>query len=297
MARARMHDDEVITDAELVRGLLAAQQPSLADLPISYVESFGTDHDVYRLGDEHSVRLPRIADAQVQGEREARWLPRFAPNLPLRVPVPVASGRPANGYPYTWVVHEWLPGRAACEGLRNLDRAADDLAGFVCALHALDITGAHERSRGGRGSPLIEIDARTQRWLDELAGRADVPALRRLWEESLAAPAHDGVGVWVHGDLLPGNLLVVDDRLSAVIDFGTLNVGDPAADLLPAWSLFDRRSRDRYLTALGVDNSTYLRGRGWALSQAVGALAYYWDTNPGMVAQGWRTLGEVLSDG
>jgi aminoglycoside phosphotransferase (APT) family kinase protein len=296
MARTRMHDDEVITDVPLVRGLVKARFPEWAHLPISYVESYGTDHDVYRLGDRYSLRLPRIADAQVQGERETRWLPVFAPLLPLRVPVPVATGAPANGYPYTWVVHEWLPGDAANQGLDDLRRAADDLAAFVQALWSIGTAGAHERSRGGRGAPLTELDERTGRWLDQLGDRVSQTVLRRLWNESLEATPYTDAGVWVHGDLLPGNVLVVDDRISAVIDFGTLNVGDPAVDLLPAWALFDRRGRDRYLDALGADRATYLRGRGWALSQAVGALAYYWDTNPGMVTQGWRTIREVLAD-
>jgi aminoglycoside phosphotransferase (APT) family kinase protein len=291
-----MHDDEVITDGALVRRLVSTQFPQWAELPISYMESYGTDHDVYRLGDLYSLRLPRITDAQQQGEREARWLPRFAPHLPLRVPVPLATGKPTADYPYTWVVHEWLPGHAANHGLADPERAADDLAAFVLALQKIDTAGAHDRRPGARGSPLAELDDRTRRWLGQLGDRVDQPTLQRLWAESLAAPPHEAPGVWVHGDLLPGNLLVVDDRLSAVIDFGTFNVGDPAADLLPAWALFERAARDRYLSALGADDATRLRGRGWALSQAVGALAYYWDTNPGMVAQGWRTLGEVLAD-
>ncbi|HSO51221.1 MAG TPA: phosphotransferase, partial [Actinomycetes bacterium] len=120
----------------------------------------------------------------------------------------------------------------------------------------------------------------------------------RSWQASLEAPAWDGPEVWVHGDLLPGNLLVVGGRLSAVIDFGGLNVGDPACDLQPAWNLFAGAgaSRARFRAELAIDDASWLRGRGWALAQAVMALPYYWDTNPGMVRQASHALAQVLAD-
>ena len=96
--------------------------------------------------------------------------------------------------------------------------------------------------------------------------------------------------------LLAGNLLVVDGCRSAVIDFGGLNVGDPATDLQPAWNLFVGASRRRFRAELQVDDASWLLGRGWALNQAVSALAYYWDTNPGMIRQAPHVLVEVLDD-
>lgn len=120
--------------------------------------------------------------------------------------------------------------------------------------------------------------------------------LRTTPEESVNAPVWDGPEVWVHGDLLPGNLIVVDGRLSAVIDFGGLNVGDPACDLLPAWNVFTGASRLRFRAELGPDDATWLRGRGWTLYQALPALSFYWDTNQGMVRQASRALAEVLAD-
>jgi aminoglycoside phosphotransferase (APT) family kinase protein len=102
--------------------------------------------------------------------------------------------------------------------------------------------------------------------------------------------------VWVHGDLLPGNLLVVDGRLSAVIDFGNLTAGDPACDLLPAWNTFTGRSRSIFLAELQVDEASRLRGRGWVLSQALIALPYYWATNPPMVTQALHAVAHVLAD-
>jgi aminoglycoside phosphotransferase (APT) family kinase protein len=291
-----MHPDEVDTDVELVRRLLAGQFPQWADLEIVPVLSYGTDHDIYRLGDDLAARLPRIEWATGQAALEADWLPKLAPHLPLAVPVQLASGHPAEGYPFDWSVYEWLPGENANGTIDDLDRAAVDLAGFVKALRQVDTTGAHPRSPGSRGAPLAERDEQVRRSIAELGDRIDGEAALRSWEESVGAPVWDGAEVWVHGDLLPGNLLVVDGRLSAVIDFGGLNVGDPACDLQPAWNVFAGDSRARYRAELDADDASWLRGRGWALSQAVVALPYYWDTNPGMIRQASHALAEVLAD-
>jgi aminoglycoside phosphotransferase (APT) family kinase protein len=290
-----MHADEVQTDPALVRRLLADQFPQWSDLPLALVESYGTDHDIYRLGAELTVRLPRIAWATTQAAKESVWLPRLAPHLPLAVPVPVAMGRPAEGYPFAWSICEWLPGVNAADASIDLDQAAVDLAAFIRALRGADTTGALPRSPGSRGCPLAESDAGVRRSIEALGNRVNGPTLTRLWDESVTAPAWAGPETWVHGDLLPGNLLVVDGRLSAVIDFGGLNVGDPACDLQPAWNVFTGPSRDRFRAELAVDDASWLRGRGWALAQAVVALPYYWDTNPGIVAQALHAVNEILS--
>lgn len=296
MSKTRMHPDEVDTDVALVRRLLAGQFPQWADLPIRLVESYGTDHDIYRLGDHLSARIPRIGWATGQAAKEAEWLPKLAPHLPLAVPVQLAMGRPAEGYPFAWSVYEWLPGENANGTIHDLQQAAVDLAAFIRALRRIDTTGAFRRPRGGRGSPLVENDEHVRQAIAELGDRIDGAAALRSWEESLDAPAWDGPEVWVHGDLLPGNLLVIGGRISAVIDFGALNVGDPACDLQPAWNVFTGDSRQRFRAELNVDDASWLRGRGWALCQAVKALPYYWDTNPGMVRQASHALAEVLSD-
>jgi aminoglycoside phosphotransferase (APT) family kinase protein len=291
-----MHADEVETDVALVRRLLALQFPHWADLAIDPVASSGTDHDIYRLGDHLAARLPRIGWATGQAAKEAEWLPRLAPHLPLAVPVPVAIGDPAEGYPFTWSVYEWLPGEDADRTIDDLTRAAVDLAAFVNALRQIDATGAHPRPPGGRGGSLAELDEQVRRSIAQLGDRIDGDAALRSWDESLDAPGWDGEEVWVHGDLLPGNLLVVGGRLSAVIDFGGLNIGDPACDLQPAWNVFAGDSRSRYRAELQVDEASWLRGRGWALYQAVSALPYYWDTNPGMIRQASHALTQVLAE-
>lgn len=292
----RMHADQVGTDVGLVRELVAGQFPQWADLPLEPVVSCGTDHDIYRLGDDLSVRLPRTAWAVAQAVTEATWLPVLAPRLPLRLPVPKGVGHPADGYPHDWSVTTWLPGHDALGPIDDLDRAADGLAGFVAALRRVDTAGAHPRQDGRRGCPLHENDTQVRASIAQLGDRVDAGAALRSWEQSLEVGAHDGAQVWLHGDLLPGNLIVVDGRLSAVIDWGALNVGDPACDLQPAWNLFAGASRQRFLDVLEVDDAAWLRGRGTVLYQTVMALPYYWDTNPGFVRQASRALAEVLAD-
>lgn len=296
MSPPKMHDGEIETDPALVRRLLAAQFPQWAALPIVPVASSGTDNAIYRLGDDLAARLPRIGWAARQAALEAEWLPRLSPHLPLALPVPLALGRPAEGYPFDWSVCTWLPGTSASGGaVPDLEQAAADLAAFVLALRRIPTAGAHARPPGARGGPLAEGDAQVRRSVAQLGSRIDGAAVLRLWDESLAAPPWREPEVWVHGDLLPGNLIVTGGRLSGVIDFGCLNVGDPACDLQPLWNLFAGPSRRRYRDELAVDDDSWLRGRGWTIRQTVSALPYYWETNPGIVRQAAHALAQVLA--
>ncbi len=296
VTRVKMHDDEIETSPELVRRLVEGQMPQWAGLPIELVVSYGTDHDIYRLGEHLAVRLPRISWATGQAAKEAHWLPRLAPHLPLAVPVQLAMGQPAAGYPFSWSVYEWLPGEDASGRLDDLNDAAVDLADFVKALRRIDPSHAPRRQPGDRGGRLMEHNQEVERSIEELGTRIDGAAALASWKESLRAAPWTGEDVWVHGDLLPGNLLTTGGRLSAVIDWGGLNIGDPACDLMPAWNVFSGESRVRFRTELDVDDESWLRGRGWALYQAVMALPYYWNTNPGMIRQSSYALEQVLGD-
>jgi aminoglycoside phosphotransferase (APT) family kinase protein len=292
-----MHADEVEVDVDLVRRLLAAQHPDLAALTLRPVPSAGTDNALFRLGEDLVVRLPRIHWAADDVAKEQRWLPRLAPELPLAIPEPVAAGRPGEGYAWPWSVQRWLDGEeATADRFADLRVAAVDLAGFVTALHRISPNGGPRPGPTGRGVPLAVRDESTRAAIEALGERVDAEAVTAAWETALAAPEWDGEPVWVHGDLTPGNLLVVGGRLSAVLDFGAAVVGDPAVDLLPAWNLFTGEARAAYREALGVDDAAWARGRGWALSVALIALPYYLHTNPGITASSWLMLDQVLAD-
>lgn len=297
-----MHADEVRTDAALVTRLLAEQFPQWAGLPVERVRSDGTDNALYRIGEHLVARLPRIGWAIGQVEKEATWLPRLAPHLPLQIPAPVAVGTPAAGYPWSWSICPWVVGEnATLESMSDPQQVARDLAGFITALQRIDTTGGPRpgANNSGRGVPLANRDAETRTSLVELAklpGMVDVVAATQAWEAALSAAVWTGPPVWLHGDLHSGNLLLSEGVLSAVIDFGCLGVGDPACDLMPAWNLFTAQSRVAFRAALDVDDATWARGRGWALSFALNALSYYYRTNPSLSAISRHAIAEVLSD-
>ena len=292
MVPIRMHDDEVEVDEALVRRLLATQMPALANLPVTIVEPWGTDNAIWRLGDDLVLRLPRIHWAADQVDDDAVWLPRLASHLPVAIPEPVAIGEPGHGYPYRWAVHRWLPGEGA-----SLDRIDDpvlfaqDLAGFVRALQAVSTQGAppaHSRAR-----PLHEYDEATRRIIDRASHMIDVAAAVAVWDEALAAPPYDGPPVWVHGDL-EGNCLILEGRLSGVVDWGSACAGDPAVDVQVVWSpLFTGDSRSTFLAAVGVDDATLARSRGAALNQACAALPYYLHTYPLIVERSRHKLAAL----
>lgn len=294
----KMHIDEVGTSAALVHRLLVKQFPQWASLPITTVESAGTDHALYRLGAGLCARLPRIGWALGQADKEARWLPLLAPRLPLAVPVQLARGAPGEGYPWPWSVYRWLEGDSAGPGqITDLTGAAVALARFIRALQDIDPTGGPPAGEHHlRGAPLATRDAGTREALSRLHGLCDTSLALHVWEAALAAPEWDREPVWFHGDLLPGNLLVNQGRLTAVIDFGGLGVGDPACDLMPAWALFSGDSRRAFRTALEVDDATWVRGRGHALSQAAIFIPYYLHSNPVGVANARRQIEAVLDD-
>lgn len=297
MSAVRMHADEVDIDEDLVGRLIAGQFPQWDGRTIERVTSSGTENAIYRLGDDLAVRLPRIIGAVGQAELELRWLPRLAPLLPLPVSAPVALGEPAEGYPWTWSVYAWLDGEmATLEALDDPDDAAAALGGFVAALHAIDISDGPSPAVSGRGGPLSLRDPYVHPAIAALEGTIDMDAATAAWTAALRAPLWQGRPTWIHADLHGGNLLVNRGRLSAVIDFAGLDVGDPACDTMVAWTFLTADSRQSFRDAVGVDDATWARGRGWALSVGLIALPYYRETNPVFAAIARHAIDEALAD-
>ncbi|HEY3562453.1 MAG TPA: aminoglycoside phosphotransferase family protein [Kribbella sp.] len=294
----KLHDDEAEIDSALVERLLARQFPRWAGQPVQVIERSGTDNVTFRVGEDLAVRLPRTAGTQGQVEKDLTWMPRLAPYVSLPIPEPLALGQPDAGYPFTWGVYRWLPG--APFALDDLDgvQAARDLAGFVRTLREADTTGAPvpDDDPFSRGTPLAPRDGLFREALDELKEYFDTGLLTAAWEESLAADTWDGVPRWIHGDLMPGNVLVADGKLSAVIDFGTARAADPAGDVLAAWYMFEGESRTAFREALEVDNATWLRARGWALSLEVIAIPYYLHRTPTALTTGQESVADILTD-
>ena len=285
-----MHPDELHIDEALVRRLLAEQFPDWARLPLRRIEPSGTVNVIFRLGRELSIRLPRRQGPTEPGGKEVEWLPKLAPLLPVDIPVPVAQGRPGTGYPWFWEVHRWLEGDSLPVDEIDATQAARDLAALVAGMREIDPAGAPR----GRGVPLAERDPDIRYWLDRFDG---APAATAEWERALAAPPWPGPPVWHHGDLDWRNWLVRDGRISGVIDWGCMGVGDPACDVMVAWKLRSAAARDAFRDALSVDEATWERARGWALSQAVAILAYYTpQTNATLYHEAESWLSLILSE-
>lgn len=297
-------------DAGLARGLVERQFPQWARLALVPLAQAGSDHVIYRLGAELTVRLPRHAGAIGQAAKEARWLPRLAPHLPLAIPEPVAVGQPDLGYPWPWAVTRWLDGEvASVESLGGSRAAAVALAGFLGALQALqgfEAEGAEgmEEAEGaegmalGDGESLATRDKATRQAIAAVDGvidaAFDAAAMTELWDSALAAPAWHKPAVWFHGDFHTGNLLTNDGRVTAVIDFGGLGRGDPACDLTIAYTLMTAATRAVFREALDVDDATWLRGRGWALATGLNAYTSYAAVNARVAAQTTRQINEAL---
>jgi aminoglycoside phosphotransferase (APT) family kinase protein len=293
--RARkMHDDEIDIPVDTVARLIAGQFPRWAGLPLRRVPSTGTVNALFRLGPDLVVRLCRVPWAAGDQAKELRWLPRLAPFLPVAIPAPVAAGRPTDEYPWTWSVLRWLPGTNPVPGsLSAPDGLAADLAAFVGAFRAVDIPGGPEAYRGGA---LARLDGPTRAAIAGLDGTIDTDAVTAVWDEALEIPAWAGPPTWVHADLLPGNILTVDGRLSAVIDFATAGIGDPACDLIVAWIVLPAGVRRDFRAGVVCDDATWARARARALAMGLGLLHYYRDVELTLAAEARYTIAEITAE-
>jgi aminoglycoside phosphotransferase (APT) family kinase protein len=293
----KLHADEFDIDEDLVRRLLAGQMPQWADLPLRLAEPIGTDNVMIRLGDSLALRLPRTEDAAEATRKEQELVPRIATQLPVPVPVPVGVGEPEHGYPWPWSVYPWIAGRNPDPGEGGVD-LANDLADFVQALRGVDTFGltAEGPLHSYRADSIQLRDAATRRCIDECEGLIDTTRAAEAWDAAKRVPDHDGPPVWMHSDVQPGNLLVHDGRLAAVIDWGGLALGEPAVDCIVAWTLLTTETRPEFRARVGVDDDTWNRGRAWALSIALVALPYYVRTNAQITAWSRYAIDQVVAD-
>ncbi len=285
--------------------------PGYASLPLRRLGASGSSNALFRLGDQLLVRLPRQPLGTATIEKEARWLPEIAPLLPVSVPEIIAVGEPDLGYPERWSVVRWLdgdvPAVAAAEGDTRSSRhdLAADLAAVVTALRNIVVPASalsDSNLRWYRGLPVTTRDVDTRRAIE--ACRAipnlglDLDAALKVWQECMRLPEPEAASApcWYHGDLFAENLLVNGGRLAAVLDFGGLGVGDPTVDLLPAWQVLDPGPREEFRQAMDVNEDSWLRGRAWALSLAVGAFPYYWRTMPERCSGSLAMARAIIAD-
>ena len=285
---------EIEIDVALVRRLLVAQHPDLANLPLTMVGS-GWDNAMYRLGQDLAVRLPRRQIAADLIPHEQRWLPLLAPSLPLAIPTPIRLGDPDETYPWAWSILPWLAGETADLTLPAPDQGPP-LAAFFRALH--HPAPADAPVNPYRGVALNLRQAVFEDRVQSLHGRTGLltAGIREAWEKALSIPI-DTPDTWLHGDPHPRNVLVQEGRISAFIDWGDMTSGDPAGDLASIWMLLpDRSARDAAVATYGASAATWTRARGWAVLYAVMLLDAGLSDDPRMALIAERTFDRLLSD-
>jgi aminoglycoside phosphotransferase (APT) family kinase protein len=267
----KMNTNQPSASVATVRELLARQFPRWADRPVTEGPSGGAGNALFRLGDDLVVRLPLHPGSAAAVDVELTWLPRLASQLPLAVPIPVAAGAPDEVFPRRWAVFRWLRG-VGLDTHHDVDLAdvAVRLGRFVGALRSIEVTGAPASLRphplqGDDGE--VRSDIRTLGAVDIV----DEALATAVWDSARAASSHH-LPVWIHGDLFPMNLLTERGALSAVIDFDLMGTGDSAVDMVPAWTLLTAETRPLFREASGVDDDTWIRGRGWALKAGLSAV-------------------------
>ncbi|MEQ9116358.1 MAG: aminoglycoside phosphotransferase family protein [Rickettsiales bacterium] len=290
-----MHADEFEITKGLVERLIDEQFPEWSDLEVSHLNVMGSDNVIFKLGDDKVIRLPRLESSSEFAERENIWLPKISKHVSIKTSQPVASGKPTSFYPFYWSVCYWIDGETSFEAKSiNYNNLARDLASFIKELRNIKLSGAEPLSKRGKSLEVQVKDVEVA--LSDLKEEIDVKLASEIWQDCLNTEEYSGEPVWMHGDLLPSNILVKNGHLEAVIDFGLFGVGDPSCDLLPAWCLFDKESRNIFLEELKLDKASIMRGKGWALSVAIKILPYFRNTNRELVEVANKMLTNILSD-
>jgi len=294
-----LHEDEIPVDEAVVRSLLRTQRPDWASLPLSPAGA-GTDNTMYRLGEDLLVRLPRTAGKAQSLNKERTWLPRLRPLLTCRIPEPIYAGTPVPEFPLPWSIYRWIDGTDADErAVRDWAAFGTELASFVHELHSVDLMGATRADELSwyRGGSLKDCDEWISTCFEDCRTETglDVETLERLWRAAVALPEPSSPYVWLHGDLKPSNLLVAKGRLHAVIDFGCLSVGFPAAEHATVWDL-PHSARQAYWNAVNLDDVTWTRARAWAIAVGISGISYYRNTWPAFVTECRTRLETILMD-
>lgn len=294
-----MHEGQLFVTTEMARDLIGGQFPEYAGLPISPIHSEGTVNAIFRIGAQLAARFP-LQPNDVDTTR--RWLQTEANaarellgHTRVQVPEAVAIGEPGAGYPLPWSIQTWVPGTTANEAdASTSDHFAHDLAEFIEQVRAIDVCG-RTFTGSGRGGDLRSHDRWVETCFTESSQLVDVPRLRRIWTRLRQLP-RNSPDVMNHGDLIPGNVLVSEGRLTGILDVGGLGAADPALDLVGAWHLLDTDRRQILRDDLRCDGLEWERGKAWAVEQAIGAIWYYIESNPPMHRMGRRTLERILAD-
>lgn len=285
--------------SELARTLVIEQFPEYAHLPISDVEKQGHDNRTYRLGDDMLIRMPIAEAYALKVPKEQELLPKLAKHVSIGIPAPIKMGVPSISYPYPFSIYKWLLGKSI--NLLTLtteekQQLAFDLARFLKELQVTtDVPGPPPGQHNWwRGDHVSVYDKGAREQIAKLAGIIDSDKALDLWEKACATK-WDQPPVWIHGDFSIENMLMENATLSAVIDFGGTAVGDPACDLVIAWTYLSGKARDIFINGMDLDDNTWLRARAWTLWKATFELCQIEDKASPEAHKQKRIIGEVMN--
>jgi aminoglycoside phosphotransferase (APT) family kinase protein len=267
-------------------------------LEIKPVKKSGNDNKTFHLGNSMSVRLPSDEAYVPQVEKEQKWLPILAKHLSTPISEPLAKGEPSEDYPHPWSVNKWLDGETlTLENIDDSNQFANDLGKFLVELQSIDanegpLAGEHNFYRGG---DIVVYDDECRDAINNNVNTFNKHLLKEIWELALTSK-WAGEPVWVHGDIAPGNILIENGKLCAVIDFGILGVGDPSCDAAMAWTFFDDSSRKTFKNALNFDAETWNRARGWALWKALITYNYNKQSNKAVADEQCNIIEVIIND-
>jgi aminoglycoside phosphotransferase (APT) family kinase protein len=307
----RIHDDEPDTSEPVVRALLRSELPNWAESPVEYLTTSGTDNAMWRIrtGEllDVVVRLPRRPGAAANVLSESELLQRIEMTeigRVVRTPRVRHVGQPHECFAHHWSVLQWIDGTDAWTARDDLNGSAlttlaIELATTISIIGRTDIDGVRDRAPGNRGGPLGPLLENLEKWLSSPEWNAshllDVSAVRRLAAEALEIIDEPVTTGFVHGDLIPGNLLVDDGHLTAIIDWGGAGRGDLAQDLAPAWAVLAPHERAAFKDAVACTDAAWIRGRTFELEHAVGGVLYYVPRRHPLGDVMSRTLGRILT--
>jgi aminoglycoside phosphotransferase (APT) family kinase protein len=289
-----LHNGQLDININIAKDLIRGQFPEYDNLPVFEFDSTGTVNSIFRLGNDYCIRFPKLKEYEDSILKEYRVLPYLSKKLTIKIPLPIKLGRPNGLYPVHWGVYNWIKGEPYDNNkITNFQNIIPELANFVKELHGINLL--EDAPKSGR-RPLLELDTITIGALNASKEEVDYRKAIKIWKYLVNTPVWNNKPVWIHADLLKPNILIKDDHIAAIIDFGGAGIGDPAFDIIPAWAVFDRKNRTTFRKELNVDDAIWYRACGYALHQAALIIPYYRKSNPLFVKQAIDTINEIIAD-